>query len=280
MTRRVNPKEYTREYYLTSCAGYEGFKKSAGKILEPHFKKIVTEIPIRKGMRVLDIGCGRGELTFWAARKRAKVVGIDYSGNAIQLALETLEKQSKKVKDNVTFKVMDAKRLKFPKESFDAVFLVEVLEHLYPEEQDKVFKEILRVLKNDGFVFVHTAPSRWFNDYTYRFWCYPVSTLIVSAWNFFTNKKYPNLAPREKLRPKYHKIMHVNEPTYFSLKKLFKKHNLYGAIRSTNVTVLKPKISWKDKLFNTLVYLYPLSKFPPFNIFWGNDFYAVLRTKQ
>jgi len=277
--RRVKPSLYTREYYLTDCTGHEEFKKTWGRKLEPRLKRIVREIPIRRNMKILDIGCGRGELVFWAARKGAEVVGIDYSQEAIKLAQEAKEKRSQEDRKKISFLLVDAKDLKFPDKSFDAVFLVEVFEHLYPEEQEKVFKEVLRVLKKEGFVFVHTAPARWFNDYTYRFYCYPVSTLIVSLWNKLKGRNYGNLQPWKELRIPSHKIMHINEPNYFSLKKLFNKHGFLGKIRSTNITVLKPELSWKDKLFNSLVYLYPLGNYFPFNIFWGNDFLSVLKRK-
>lgn len=278
--RRVSPSLYTKEYFLEDCTGYEEFKRSWGKTLEPRLKRIVKEIPLKKGMEVLDVGCGRGELVFWAARRGAKrVVGIDYSRDAVKLAREAHKSYSPKIRKKTEFKIMDAKSLKFEDEAFDCVFLSEVIEHLYLEEQDKVFAEISRILKKNGFVFVHTAPSRWFNDYTYRFWCYPISTLLISLWKVLTGKTYPNLAPRDKLRTKSHKVMHVNEPDYFSLRRLFKTYGFTGAIRSTNVTVLKPILSWKDNIFNAFVYLSPLSNYPPFNIFWGNDFITVLKKK-
>lgn len=279
-TRRVDPFVYDERYYLTGCTGYKEFKKSWGKILEPRLKRIAKEIPSVKGLKVLDIGCGRGELVFWVARQGAKeVIGIDYSKAGIKLAKEAKKHYPKKIQEIVKFKVMDAKGLKFPEKSFDAVFSIEVLEHLYQEELEIVLSEIYRILKKNGYFVIHTAPSRLFNNLTYRFWCYPISTILVKVNNILSNSNYENLAEWKDLREKYHKLMHVNEPNYFSLKKLFKRRGFNGSIRSTNVTVLKPVLSWKDKLFNCIVYLYPLSAFFPFNIFWGNDFFAVLRKK-
>ena len=41
---------------------------------------LIKNLDIKHGDRVLDIGCGRGELVFWSAIKGADVViGIDYS---------------------------------------------------------------------------------------------------------------------------------------------------------------------------------------------------------
>ncbi len=279
--RRVDPKVYDKQYYLSDCSGYKEFKKSWGKILDPRLKRIVQEIPPVRGLKVLDIGCGRGELVFWAARQGAKeVIGIDYSKSAIKLAKKAKSYYSKKIQERIKFKVMDAKNLDFHKNSIDAVFLVEVLEHLYLEEQKIVFSEIRNVLKKKGFVIVHTAPSRLFNDFTYRIWCYPLSKLLVGISNLLTGGNYPNITKPSEIRTESHKVMHVGELTYFSLRKLIKIGGFKGKIKSTNITVKKPELSWKDKLFNFLVYLYPLSNFPPFNILWGNDFLAILRRRR
>ena len=39
-------------------------------------------------------------------------------------------------------------------ESFDAIYSSHNIEHLYPHEVGSAFKEFLRVLKHDGFVFM------------------------------------------------------------------------------------------------------------------------------
>ncbi len=278
--RRVDPKYYDEKYYLTDCTGYREFKKSFGKILEPRLSRIVKEIPNLKNLSVLDIGCGRGELVFWAAENGAKrAIGVDYSKAAIKLANKAKKHYSPSVQSKVKFMVRDAKKLSFPKGSFDVIFLVEVLEHLYPEEQIIVFEKIKKILKGDGRVIVHTSPNKIFNDLTYRFWCYPLSTVLVKLNNLLTGNSYPNLSPPSEIRSSSHKIMHVSESTYFSLKKLFSRNGFCGKIFSTNVTVNKPVLSWKDLLFNFIVYLYPLSKYFPFNVFWGNDFIVILEKR-
>lgn len=275
--RRVNSSKYTRQYYLTDCTGFQEFSQSYGKILEPRLKKIVSFLRIKPGLRVLDIGCGRGELVLWAAAQGAEAVGIDYSSEAIKLAKLARSKQAKKIQERTKFLHMDAKKLDFDNGAFDLILLTEVIEHLYPEELKLILSKISKILKSDGLLFIHSAPNRWFNNYIYPFYCYPVSSFLVFFWRLLTGKSYPNLSTPGKIRTPLHQVMHVNEPTYFYLKNLFRKNNFVGEIRSTNVTVLKPYLSWKDLVFNTLVYLYPLSNYFPLNIFWGNDFLAILK---
>ncbi len=79
---------------------------------------------IRKGEKILDIGCGIGALAYDIAEKAgAQVVGIDLSADNIEVAC------SKYAHSRATYMVGDA--LKTPPEgSFDAVVLSNVLEHL------------------------------------------------------------------------------------------------------------------------------------------------------
>src|ERR1035437_147901 len=106
--RRVNPKVYTKKYYLSDCTGFSEFKKSFGKILEPRFIELIKYFRIEPDIKVLDIGCGRGEMVFYAAHEGASAVGIDYSKQAIQLANLAKNKQNKIIQKKAEFIVMDA----------------------------------------------------------------------------------------------------------------------------------------------------------------------------
>ncbi|MCL4354085.1 oligosaccharide flippase family protein [Patescibacteria group bacterium] len=278
--RRVDPSVYTQKYYLTDCTGFEEFKKSYGKELEPRFMDLIKFFKITPESKLLDIGCGRGEMVLFAAKQGAKAIGIDYSKDAIVLSNKLKSKQPENIKKNMQFLLMDSKKLSFKDSFFDMVILTDVVEHLYPEELDLVFAEIRRVLKAEGLVVIHTAPNKLFNDIFYKFYSYPLSTLIVGLWNLFTGKKYPNILKPSSLRTESHLIMHVNEPTYFSLKKLYRKFKFKGSIQSTNITSKKTEIGTKDKLFNFVVYLHPLSKRFPFNVFSGGDFVSVIKNNK
>ncbi len=280
-TRRVDPKYYTKDYYLNDCTGFDEFKNNYGEKLEPRLDVITKEVPWPKsGQNILDIGCGRGEIVLWASELGANGYGIDYSKDAIKLANEAYKARRKQILGKVKFLQMDAKEIDKIPVKFDAIYMTEVLEHLYPEEQDIVLKLIKKKLKKDGFLFVHTSPSKTFIDLTYRLWTYPVSSVLVSLSNFLNNHNYGNIYKWSQLRTDSHKIMHVNEPDYFSLKNIFERNGFYGEIKSTNVTFLKPIVSWKDRLFNFFVYLDPMSKKYPLNVFWGSDFNSILRIRN
>lgn len=278
--RRVNPKVYTKDYYLNDCTGYEEFKKSYGNKLELRFIELIKHFEVKPNTKVLDIGCGRGEMVFFAAKHGAEAVGIDYSKSSMELARVAWNKQSKKVQDKTKFLHMDAKNLKFNDNFFDLIIMTDVVEHLYPEELDLSFKEIKRVLKSNGKLIIHTAPNRLFNDIFYKFYCYPMGSLLTSLWNFINRSNYPNIASPNQIRTDSHLIMHINEPTYFSLSRLYKKYKFEGELNSSNVTIRKPILGIKDVIFNFLVFMDPISRKFPFNIFCGSDFISTLTNKK
>lgn len=279
-TKFVDPSVYTEDYYLSDCTGFEEYKQSYGDKFEPRFKEIIKYFKINQGMKLLDIGCGRGELVFFAAKHGAEATGIDYSKEAIRLANILKNKKSIEIRRKMKFYVMDAKKLKFPNSFYDTVILTDVIEHLYDEELDILFKELKRVLKKSGILIVHTAPNKLFFDIGYKFYSYPISSFIVGVWNFIAKSHYPNVAKPSVIRTNSHAIMHVNEPTFFSLERLFRKHGFVGSVISSNVTSKKPIFGIKDLIFNFIVFLHPFSKYFPFNIVFGSDFISVLRNKK
>ena len=105
---------------------------------------------LRRGMKILDIGCGAGTIDFYFANKGYEITGIDISDRAISSSIETAKKLGLK---NVSFRVVD-----FPKDKvtgkFDFVIFSEVIEHL---EDDKIaLTEINKLLNPQGILFLST----------------------------------------------------------------------------------------------------------------------------
>ena len=90
---------------------------------------------IHEGERVLDVGCGKGELAYdLAERSQAQVVAIDASPWMLEFARE------RSSHPNVTFVQADAVDYK-PDEAVDVAILSNVLEHIEPRV------ELLRSLR-------------------------------------------------------------------------------------------------------------------------------------
>ncbi len=104
---------------------------------------------VRPGMTLLDCGCGPGTITldFAALVAPAETIGVDIEINQLQLART---RAADREKSNIHFSVADLYALPFPDNTFDAVFLHGVLEHM--QAPLAALEEIRRVLKHGGVV--------------------------------------------------------------------------------------------------------------------------------
>ncbi len=100
------------------------------------------------GKAILDYGCGNGENTVLAAKKKAGlVIGIDLSPVSLENAKRYAEKEG--VGDRCRFLVADCEKTGLPDESIDLIYCSGVLHHM---ELDSTFPEMRRILKPGGIV--------------------------------------------------------------------------------------------------------------------------------
>jgi len=97
-----------------------------------------------KGKRILDVGCGGGILAESLAADGAVVVGVDPSAASIRVAREHAAGEGLPIEYRVGF----AEQLDF-REDFDAVFAVDVLEHV--EDLGATLSACARALRPEGF---------------------------------------------------------------------------------------------------------------------------------
>lgn len=95
---------------------------------------------------VLDIGCADGVFSkvIFDKSHADKFIGMDVIKSSIEWAKKHWKKEKK-----MKFIFGDAHKLIFKDETFDAVFAMEVLEHVV--DPKKVLLEIKRILKKDGY---------------------------------------------------------------------------------------------------------------------------------
>jgi ubiquinone/menaquinone biosynthesis C-methylase UbiE len=132
------------------------FKNKGLIFTEPDKNLIqIAKIFWKKGVkRILDLGCGSGRHVIFLAKKDFKVYGIDIAKYGIKLAKEWLKKE--KLRANL--KVGDIhKKLPYPTNFFDAIISIKVLNHGKIEQIRKCIREIERVLKPNGLIFLKVA---------------------------------------------------------------------------------------------------------------------------
>ena len=107
---------------------------------------------INEGESVLDIGCGSGVDTIFAAKmtgSTGKVVGVDIMPEMLQRAKENLSIANL---DNVNFEQASSDKLSFPGENFDVVISNGVF-NLVPNKA-RALSEVFRVLKPGGRLMI------------------------------------------------------------------------------------------------------------------------------
>lgn len=211
---QVSSKVYSKKYYETECGGHEDWQATYGQKIEPRLSYPLSLAKINKGMKVLDFGCGRGELTWHAAKLGARAIGMDYSKDAIALTkkLPKLKNAEIKFVHNQTLK------LDLSSGSMDTILFVDVLEHLYPTQLDKLFREFHRVLKRDGRIIVHTAPNREFFDYGYPLFTRWASMILNPLYRAIFGEWL--VSSRDPRRP-YDHLVHINESSMKEVKMYF-----------------------------------------------------------
>lgn len=132
--------DYEKRIFGVEQEGLAGIYSQYGP--EPFPESFVNNI---RG-KVLDLGCGAGDLTSQLKRrlKKNKIYGVDLSSSAIGIANNNYK--------NIKFSVSKAEKLPFKDNFFDGVMSYQVIEHL--GNPSEIFKEVKRVLKPDGLFFL------------------------------------------------------------------------------------------------------------------------------
>jgi len=203
---------YTGHYYLNDCGGYAQWRRSLGKTLEDPRLRAVADTAralVPHPARVLDLGAGRGELTYHFAAAGAEVTAIDYSPDAAALVEQTfaeadeLRHRVKLVCASVTDPTVYAGR-------YALAVASDLIEHLAPDELDVLYERISQHLEPEGALVVHTAPNLW--NYRYEHPRQQRQAKQAGCWLPKTQRSY------------FERLMHINEQSPRVLKKQLQRH--------------------------------------------------------
>ncbi len=148
-----------------------------------HEYSIYQDINFSSISKLLEVGCGVGGQSEILLRRFQKLhlTGIDLSPVQLDAAKKYLETVPY-AKGRYELHQMDATKMKFAAESFDAAFICWILEHI--PNPSRVLNELRRVLRKGGHVVISEvlnssffldpySPNVWkywmsFNDYQYE----------------------------------------------------------------------------------------------------------------
>jgi len=150
--RRSATMEEPRKTYLPGMSHdwllplYDPLQKLLG--FESIHRQLVDQADIRPKHRVIEIGCGTGNLSILIKRlhPQAEVVGLDPDPKALARAQRKTEREVLSMQLDRGF----AEELPYPDASFDRVFSAFMFHHLEPDEKEKTLQEARRVLKPSG----------------------------------------------------------------------------------------------------------------------------------
>ncbi|MEK6786372.1 MAG: methyltransferase domain-containing protein [Nitrospirota bacterium] len=110
--------------------------------------RLVEQVGMQPGHRVLDLGCGTATLTILLKRRQPQSMVIGLDGDAVVLA-RAREKVAEAGVD-ISFDEGMAYRLPYPDRSFDRVVASLLLHHLTSDNKRRALCETFRVLKPGG----------------------------------------------------------------------------------------------------------------------------------
>lgn len=118
----------------------------ANPIAKRWMKEIEKQIPEKRRLKILDVGCGAGFFSILLAKEGHEVFGIDLTPEMIENAIQLAEEENA----DCRFQVMDAEKPIFADETFDVVISRNLTWTLPNAEH--AYSEWMRVLKTGGIL--------------------------------------------------------------------------------------------------------------------------------
>lgn len=152
---------------MTYTCGYWKEASTLAEAQEAKLDLICRKLGLRKGMRVLDIGCGWGSfMAFAAERYGVECVGVTISREQCEWARQRYAGLP------LEFRLLDYRDLD---ERFDRIASVGMFEHVGRKNHRTFMETVSRCLTDDGLCLLHTigknvrrsAPDRWIDKYIF-----------------------------------------------------------------------------------------------------------------
>ncbi len=147
----------------------EIFKEDGRVFLEPQKDMPrIAKLFKKKGIkRILDLGCGSGRHTVYLAKNGFDVYGFDIAPVGINLAKKWLKQEKLKAK----FRIGSVfGKLPYKDNFFDALISTQVINHAEISDIRKLIKEMERVLKPKGLIFITVMQKTGLKEWKQKNW--------------------------------------------------------------------------------------------------------------
>ena len=217
---------------------------------EEHLKLIIEALPIKPGMKILDLGTGSGYLSFPLAETypNVEITGLDIVEKALQM---NREKAVEAQLENLEFVAYDGIEFPFADGTFDLIVTRYALHHFPIIE--KTFSEIGRVLSETGVLFI-SDPAPNDND-TERFVDAYMQMKKDGHIKFYTMQEWKDLAGNAGFELEQHFETAVRFPkkrsTALELEDILQRHDA-DVIKGYDLAYIGDEIYVTEKVNNLL----------------------------
>jgi cyclopropane-fatty-acyl-phospholipid synthase len=137
---------------LYSCAYFREPGETLEQAQRNKLRLLASKLGLKPGMKVLDIGCGWGDLALYlAALEDVDVLGVTLSKEQQALATQRAEKAG--FAGRVRFELKDYRDVEG---AFDRIVSVGMFEHVGVHHYDEFFKKLNALMPDDGVAVLHS----------------------------------------------------------------------------------------------------------------------------
>ncbi|WP_075290789.1 SAM-dependent methyltransferase [Pararhizobium arenae] len=156
---------------LYSCAYFREPDETLEQAQRNKLRLLASKLCLRPGMKVLDIGCGWGDLALYLAKlEDVEVLGVTLSKE--QQALATERARAAGLENRVRFELRDYRDVD---ETFHRIVSVGMFEHVGVQHYDEFFKKLNALMPDDGIAVLHSIghmsppgmASAWLRKYIF-----------------------------------------------------------------------------------------------------------------
>lgn len=140
---KTDAKERTRKHFNETAMDYAN--SHDGRFVQPMYGALISELEHIKAGKLLDIGCGNGDVFRLIKDKGLELYGIDLAENMVKVAQE-------RYGNIATILLADAENLPFQDDMFDIIICNASFHHYtHPKA---VLSQMRRVLKDEGVLLI------------------------------------------------------------------------------------------------------------------------------